>query len=67
MPQSPEETAATATRKEPAPEPPACPVCKGTGEVAVPVRIGRKRAETDHRQAGICLTCFGSGEATESE
>ncbi|MEU0180199.1 hypothetical protein ABZ312_03245 [Streptomyces sp. NPDC006207] len=57
-------------KKTPAPEAPApdaCPVCKGTGEVAVPARVGRTRAETDHRQSGICLTCLGSGEATDPD
>ncbi|MGW7515093.1 hypothetical protein ACWGJ2_05815 [Streptomyces sp. NPDC054796] len=44
-----------------------CPACKGSGEVAVRVTVGaRRKRTTDHQQAGICLTCMGSGEkATE--
>ncbi|MFF4558600.1 hypothetical protein [Streptomyces sp. NPDC001422] len=47
----------------PAPAPPKCGPCKGTGEVARPVHVGRKRRPVGE-QAGICLACFGTGEAT---
>jgi DnaJ-class molecular chaperone len=55
------------TPKPPTTDPVPCPECKGTGEVTVPVRVGRIRTETDHRQSGICLTCLGSGQATDPE
>ncbi|MFC5027879.1 hypothetical protein ACQFX6_17445 [Streptomyces sp. DSM 41987] len=51
------------TRRTTAKAPPKCQVCKGTGEVAVPVKVGRKQRITDDQQVGMCLTCFGSGEA----
>ncbi|MFJ7969193.1 hypothetical protein [Streptomyces sp. NPDC096324] len=56
-----------ATKKTPprlAPAPPMCGPCNGTGEVARPVRVGRKRRPVGE-QAGICLACFGTGEATD--
>ncbi|KAF4406181.1 hypothetical protein [Streptomyces lycii] len=43
---------------------PPCEPCRGTGEVAVSVRVGRTR-RTVGQQNGICLSCFGSGLATE--
>lgn len=43
-------------------EPPECSTCKGTGEVATAVRVGRKR-RTVGQQNGLCLRCFGSGHA----
>ncbi|RAJ88885.1 hypothetical protein K377_02349 [Streptomyces sp. PsTaAH-137] len=52
-----------AAKKAPAPAAP-CPTCKGSGEVSVPVRVGRKRRSVGS-QTGMCLTCFGSGEAPE--
>lgn len=39
-----------------------CPTCKGTGEVARTVRVGRKRRVVGE-QNGLCLGCLGSGEA----
>lgn len=45
-------------------EPAKCPTCKGTGEVSRTVYVGRKRRAAGH-QTGICLTCLGSGEATD--
>ncbi|WP_202501748.1 hypothetical protein [Streptomyces sp. SID5785] len=54
-----------ATKKAPEPPAPApCAVCKGSGEVSVPVRVGRKRRVAGE-QTGMCLTCLGSGEATD--
>ncbi|WP_197351385.1 hypothetical protein [Streptomyces bathyalis] len=50
-----------ATRKPKAPQ--KCATCKGSGEVSKTVRVGRKR-RTVGQQTGLCLTCFGSGEAT---
>ncbi|MEV0090212.1 hypothetical protein [Streptomyces sp. NPDC050738] len=40
--------------------PAGCPVCKGTGEIPVPVRVGRSRRVVG-TQNGLCLNCFGSG------
>ncbi|WP_328768622.1 hypothetical protein [Streptomyces sp. NBC_00286] len=56
-----------AVRKRPARKPPApkkCEPCNGTGEVTRTVRVGRKQRVVG-QQAGICLACFGSGEATD--
>ncbi|MCX4672855.1 hypothetical protein OG453_40510 [Streptomyces sp. NBC_01381] len=39
-----------------------CKPCKGTGEVSRPVRVGRKHRVVGE-QTGMCLACFGSGEA----
>ncbi|MFD5121691.1 hypothetical protein [Streptomyces sp. NPDC058385] len=53
-----------AAKKTP-PRPPAakqCAPCKGTGEVAISVHVGRKRRVVG-QQNGLCLTCFGTGEA----
>ncbi len=47
------------TTKPPAKD---CPVCKGTGEVARTVRVGRKHRAVG-QQTGLCLNCLGSGEA----
>ncbi|MET7886208.1 MULTISPECIES: hypothetical protein [Streptomyces] len=55
---------ATKKTPRPAPVPPKCGPCNGTGEVARTVRVGRKR-RTVGQQAGICLACFGTGEATD--
>ena len=53
----------TAARRPTAPaEPPPCGPCNGTGEVPVTVRVGRKRRPVG-QQSGICLACFGTGEA----
>ncbi|MER6131494.1 hypothetical protein [Streptomyces sp. NPDC001815] len=52
----------SATRK--VAEPPKCDPCKGTGEVPRAVRVGRKQRFVG-QQSGICLACFGSGEATD--
>lgn len=41
-----------------------CPTCKGSGEVSRAVYVGRKRRAVG-QQTGICLTCLGSGEATD--
>ncbi|MEU7280772.1 hypothetical protein AB0A69_18580 [Streptomyces sp. NPDC045431] len=42
-----------------------CLDCDGTGEITETVRVGsaRKPRDTDDRQAALCLTCFGSGDA----
>jgi hypothetical protein len=59
-----------AARKTTARKPPAsaeCPVCKGAGEVAIPVKVGRSRRETEDQQLGMCLTCLGSGQDPASE
>ncbi|MGW2820845.1 hypothetical protein ACWC24_07540 [Streptomyces sp. NPDC001443] len=52
-----------ATAKEPV-RPAPCPVCKGTGEVARTVRVGRNR-RTVGQQTGLCLNCLGSGNAPD--
>ncbi|MET7661038.1 hypothetical protein ABZT45_32025 [Streptomyces sp. NPDC005356] len=53
-----------ATRKSPARKPSAkkCRACKGSGEVAVSVRVGRNRRVAGE-QTGLCLGCLGSGLA----
>ncbi|MFC9610452.1 hypothetical protein [Streptomyces sp. NPDC056938] len=52
-----------AAKKPPAPVVP-CRTCKGSGEVSVAVRVGRKRRVAG-QQTGMCLTCLGSGQATD--
>ncbi|MFF0535381.1 hypothetical protein ACWDF1_27905 [Streptomyces coelicoflavus] len=48
----------------PAPAP--CPGCDGTGEHTETVRVGaRKGRATDDRQTVLCLTCWGTGHATD--
>ncbi|MFD7602644.1 hypothetical protein ACFWAN_19280 [Streptomyces mirabilis] len=43
-----------------------CSDCKGSGEIAETVRVGaRKGRATGDQQAALCLTCFGTGEATD--
>ncbi|MER6638860.1 hypothetical protein ABT285_25300 [Streptomyces microflavus] len=49
--------------KTPAPvpvEPAPCQPCGGTGNVAITVRVGRKRRPVG-QQDGLCLNCLGSG------
>ncbi|MFH9998601.1 hypothetical protein ACH4NR_00090 [Streptomyces globisporus] len=49
------------TTTAPAPvEPAPCQPCGGTGNVAITVRVGRKRRPVG-QQDGICLNCLGSG------
>lgn len=55
---------ATARRKATVPRPVKCKPCNGTGEVARAVRVGRTQRSVG-QQAGICLACFGTGEATD--
>ena len=56
--------AARKTTRKPTPK--KCPDCSGAGETAETVRVGsRTRRDTDHRQAVLCLTCLGTGEATD--
>ncbi|MFI2640150.1 hypothetical protein [Streptomyces sp. NPDC018610] len=53
-----------ATRKKAKPVPVLCPDCDGKGETSETVRVGaRKGRATDNRQAALCLTCLGTGEA----
>ncbi|WP_406216094.1 hypothetical protein [Streptomyces canus] len=57
---------ATTRRKTtaPKPEPAKCPDCDGKGEITETVQVGgRKKHLTDDRQAALCVTCWGSGEA----
>ncbi|MGC0412128.1 DnaJ-class molecular chaperone [Streptomyces sp. SAI-195] len=50
----------------PAPEPALCPVCDGTGETRETVCVGaRKTRATDDHQTALCLTCWGTGHATD--
>ncbi|WP_327291101.1 hypothetical protein [Streptomyces sp. NBC_01198] len=55
-------TAARPAKPAAEPVPEKCPVCKGTGTVAVTVRVGRRHRVVG-KQDGMCLTCFGTGEA----
>ncbi|MFI8532820.1 hypothetical protein ACIGMX_21590 [Streptomyces aquilus] len=52
-----------AGRKPVKPKPAKCSTCKGTGEVSHTVHVGRKRRPVG-QQAGLCLNCLGSGQAT---
>ncbi|MGY1499310.1 hypothetical protein ACW4TU_22450 [Streptomyces sp. QTS52] len=56
--------AATKTTAPAPAEPAKCPACEGSGEVSRTVHVGRKRRAVG-QQAGICLACLGSGEATD--
>ncbi|WP_046506420.1 hypothetical protein [Streptomyces odonnellii] len=58
-------TRRTATKTTPAPpvEPDKCATCKGSGLVAVTVRVGRRHRNVG-QQEGFCLACFGSGDAS---
>ncbi|MGW4554512.1 hypothetical protein ACWEOV_12825 [Streptomyces sp. NPDC004365] len=57
-----------ATRKTTKPKSTRCPDCDGKGETTETVRVGaRKGRATDDRQAALCLTCLGSGDAPASE
>ncbi|MFD5297773.1 hypothetical protein ACFWJU_21500 [Streptomyces mutabilis] len=50
----------------PAPEPATCPDCDGKGETRETVRVGaRKGRVTDDHQTALCLTCLGTGRATD--
>lgn len=49
----------TATAPDPA-EPVPCQPCGGSGNVAITVRVGRKRRPVG-QQDGLCLNCLGSG------
>jgi hypothetical protein len=53
-------TAKPVPAEPPAPDP--CEVCKGTGQVAVTVRVGRRHRNVG-QQEGVCLTCLGTGQA----
>jgi DnaJ-class molecular chaperone len=50
--------------KAAASEPAKCGPCNGTGEVPRAVRVGRKQRVVG-QQTGICLACFGTGNATD--
>ncbi|MGW2379111.1 hypothetical protein [Streptomyces sp. NPDC001658] len=55
----------TTRRRTAQPEPAKCPACDGHGHTAETVRVGaRKGRPTGDRQAALCLTCWGSGEAS---
>ncbi|MFE4328077.1 hypothetical protein ACFRQM_01155 [Streptomyces sp. NPDC056831] len=61
-------TKRTTTKPPKAPasaQPAECQPCGGTGNVAVTVRVGRKRRPVG-QQDGLCLACLGSGTAPES-
>ncbi|WP_327390353.1 hypothetical protein OG728_20500 [Streptomyces microflavus] len=49
----------TATAPDPV-EPATCQPCGGTGNVAITVRVGRKRRSVG-QQDGLCLSCLGEG------
>ncbi|MFJ3435703.1 hypothetical protein ACIPMU_19390 [Streptomyces cyaneofuscatus] len=49
------------TTTVPAPvELPSCQPCGGSGNVAITVRVGRKRRPVG-QQDGLCLNCLGEG------
>lgn len=41
-----------------------CPTCKGSGETAIAVRVGRGRRITDNQQTALCPDCFGTGTSS---
>ncbi|MDJ1641127.1 hypothetical protein [Streptomyces pakalii] len=47
-------------------EPAPCQPCGGTGNVAITVRVGRKRRPVG-QQDGLCLNCLGSGSGTDPD
>ncbi|MFJ7056141.1 hypothetical protein ACIQVA_00015 [Streptomyces microflavus] len=54
-------TTKTPTTTAPDPvEPAPCQPCGGTGNVAITVRVGRKRRPVG-QQDGLCLNCLGEG------
>ncbi|MFD7761714.1 hypothetical protein [Streptomyces microflavus] len=54
-------TTKTPKKTTPAPvEPAPCQPCGGTGNVAITVRVGRKRRPVG-QQDGLCLNCLGEG------
>ena len=56
----------TTRRKTPPPAPAPCPDCDGKGETRETVRVGtRKTRVTDDHQTALCLTCWGTGQATD--
>ncbi|WP_405676830.1 hypothetical protein OG292_19525 [Streptomyces sp. NBC_01511] len=55
-------TAPRAAKKTAPATPPPCEPCEGSGQVAITVRVGRKRRPVG-QQDGICLTCLGTGQA----
>ncbi|MFF2234754.1 hypothetical protein [Streptomyces anulatus] len=46
-------------------EPAPCQPCGGTGNVAITVRVGRKRRPVG-QQDGLCLNCLGSGTCPDA-
>ncbi|MEW1625849.1 hypothetical protein AB1339_34230 [Streptomyces cyaneofuscatus] len=46
-------------------EPAPCQPCGGTGNVAITVRVGRKRRPVG-QQDGLCLNCLGEGTAPDA-
>ncbi|MFF3592137.1 hypothetical protein ACFYYI_34090 [Streptomyces sp. NPDC002387] len=51
-------------RKTTKPVPAKCPDCDGNGEITQAVRVGARTGRlTDDHQTGLCLTCWGTGEA----
>ncbi|WP_435597521.1 hypothetical protein [Streptomyces anulatus] len=60
---APRRTTTKTPKNTPAPvpiEPAPCQPCGGTGNVAITVRVGRKRRPVG-QQDGLCLNCLGSG------
>ena len=55
-----------AARKTTKPKVIKCSDCDGNGEITETVRVGsRKGRATTDRQAALCLTCLGTGEALQ--
>ncbi|MEU3818011.1 hypothetical protein AB0E74_00100 [Streptomyces sp. NPDC030392] len=51
------------TPRKPAPVPPSCGTCAGTGETTTAVRVGGKRRDIGATQTALCPDCFGTGTA----
>ncbi|MFG2195686.1 hypothetical protein [Streptomyces sp. NPDC048639] len=54
---------ATSRKPRPASKAKKCPDCQGKGETSSAVRVGpRGKKLTDHQQAALCMSCWGTGE-----
>nr|WP_093743171.1 hypothetical protein [Streptomyces sp. DvalAA-14] len=59
---APRKTTARPAKPAAPAQPEPCGACKGTGQVAVPVRVGRRHRVVGD-QEGMCLGCLGTGTA----
>ncbi|MEU6115058.1 hypothetical protein ABZ840_11085 [Streptomyces sp. NPDC047117] len=58
---------AASKRTSPSKAPTNCLDCNGKGETSTAVRVGpRGKKLTDHQQAALCTTCWGTGDITRA-